>query len=114
MKKISIAIILNLFLPGTGFVYLGGKPLIFAGILYFLSFIYLLSIAIVQSKYCWIVIGFLEGAVIFITQELTRYVNLIRHQKEKAESRNLYCSKCDKKNPLDSIFCQYCGNRIKP
>ena len=115
MKRMLIAIILNIFLPGVGFIYLKKPTLIIAGVIYILYTIGMINMA---SKYIVDFITpflFSQLVIVLLTYEIAKS-GVPKEEDEKEgifkEEKYLLCKKCGKKNLIDSIYCEFCGAKI--
>ena len=117
MKKRWIAIILNIFLPGVGFIYLRKPALIIGGVVYILYTFGMIDMAL-QGKEDFISPLILtQVVVILLTYEITKDKISEKQRDRKKETfkkeEYLLCKKCGKKNLIDSIYCEFCGAKIK-
>lgn len=122
-KRPWLAALLNVIFPGVGFVYLSKAFYITGGIiLILLSVIGFLLLLTVEGTggaivFIFFISLFYVIALAAIGYESARQINLnieksIQNNTEPTTELDIHCANCGFENPIDSIFCIKCGNKL--
>lgn len=117
-KKPLIAFVLNLFLPGIGFAYIGTPFLIVGGIAFFaIAMISSFSVGQEAFKTSTLIFSLLSGLSLgIIGYGVCTLLNSLQISVGKKETisktDNIYCSHCGAQNIKDSRFCEKCGKEL--
>jgi hypothetical protein len=118
-KNPYVTALLNFFLGGIGFAYLGTAPLAALGVFWF-CFTILSSFIVVQVttvyNYWWVLVASIVEQVLIaivgflMTQHINKVVNLVEWQAS-IESPGM-CKTCGEKNVENARYCSKCGAKI--